>query len=131
MKKILLLLCISSFSFGQMTAWDYSKKGGSNHYNGNYKEAIQDFTKAIELDPKNYNSYRGRGWSSLALKDYRGAIQDYTRAIELKPENGDPYRGRGLAKVVLGDKDGGCLDWSKAGELGSESAYDFIKKFCN
>jgi tetratricopeptide (TPR) repeat protein len=131
MKKILLLLCISSFGYGQMTAIRYAKRGDLNSSNRNYKEAIQDYTKAIELDPDNDSYCSSRGWSKYSLKDGEGVIIDLTKAIELNPKDSESYRGRGLAKIMLFKKDSGCLDLSRAGELGNDDAYDLIKQFCN
>jgi tetratricopeptide (TPR) repeat protein len=48
-----------------------------------FRSVIQDFTKAIALNPKNADSYRGRGILKGILQDYRGAIQDLTKAMDL------------------------------------------------
>jgi tetratricopeptide (TPR) repeat protein len=91
---------------------------------------IQDYNKAIELNPDFADAYNNRGIAKYDLGDYRGAIQDYNKAIELNPDFADAYYNRGIAKYDLGDKNGSCLDWSKAGELGDETAYDLIKEHC-
>ena len=87
--------------------------------------------KAIELDPKNGDAYRGRGFCKGSLEDHRGALADFNKAIELDPKNVSAYYLRGLTKYQIADKNGACLDWSKAGKLGYGDAYDTIKKFCN
>ncbi len=104
--------------------------------------AIEDFTKAIELNPNYSEAYFNRGLSkaSLAnrkrlnsngtedtsydsafekakLEGYRGAIEDYTKAIELNPNYSKAYRERGWSKNELKDKKGARLDWAKAKEL--------------
>ena len=95
-----------------------------------YTGAIQDYSKAIEINPNDAKAYIGRGAAKDDLEDYRGAIQDYNKAIEINRNDARAYIVRGLAKLQLGDKDGACLDWSKAGELGDSRAYDMIKQFC-
>ena len=42
----------------------------------NYKGAIEDYTKAIEIDPSNAFSYLERGRAKEKLEDYQGAIDD-------------------------------------------------------
>ena len=97
-----------------------------------YKGAIQDFNKAIELEYIKLNlAYNNRGAAKRNLKDYRGAIEDYTKAIGINPNYANAYYNRGAAKISLGQKDNGCLDFSKARELGFAGAYGRIRKLCN
>jgi tetratricopeptide (TPR) repeat protein len=93
--------------------------------------AIQDYNKAIKLNPKDSGAYFSMGISKDHLKNYREAIQDYTKVIELNPNHANAYNNRGLAKIFLEQKDDGCLDLSKAGELGHAKAYEAIKEYCN
>jgi tetratricopeptide (TPR) repeat protein len=87
MKKILLpvLICISSFGYSQ-TAEEYYYRGKAKYPLKDYRGAIQDYSKAIELDPEYAHAYYYRGNAKVNLKDYRGAIQDYSKAIELDPK---------------------------------------------
>jgi len=48
-----------------------------------YKGAIEDFTRAINLRNDDAEAYNYRGVSKSALGDYKGAIEDYNRAISL------------------------------------------------
>jgi tetratricopeptide (TPR) repeat protein len=62
-----------------------------------FDKAINDFTEAIGIDPKNpiiYNN-RGAAWSSRL--DHDRAIADYTEAIRLDPKNAAIYNNRGAA----------------------------------
>jgi len=135
MKKTLLItaffMLVSIFSFAQTSAEGYFDRGNSKYDLQDYRGAIQDYSKAIELDPSNADAYYNRGNAKRKLQDYRGAIQDYSKAIELDPSKSEAYGNRGLAKYFLNDIDGACLDWSKAGELGIYDAYDSIKEYCN
>jgi len=88
-------------------------------------EAIKDYTKAIELDPKYAISYNNRGNAKGLLRDYDEAIQDYTRAIELNPENVATYNNRGRAKIFLIDYHGAIQDYDKAIELDPKYAISY------
>ena len=57
-------------------------------------EAIADYTKAIEIDPKYVFAYLNRGLAYQDLKMYKEAIADYTEAIELDPNETDAYNHR-------------------------------------
>jgi len=52
----------------------------------NYNDAIEDYTKAIEINPSNALGYRERGRAKEKLEDYQGAIDDYTKAIEIRED---------------------------------------------
>ena len=52
-----------------------------------YKGAISDFDKAIELNPKDADAYICRGTAKAILNDYKGAILDYDKYIELNPKD--------------------------------------------
>jgi tetratricopeptide (TPR) repeat protein len=67
----------------------YLKKGG-------YESAISDFTRVIQMNPKDSRAYYNRG-NALALTNlHERAINDYSRAIELDPEKAYLYYSRGL-----------------------------------
>jgi len=132
--KLITLTVLTSFiivsPIYSQTAEDYNNSGVGKFESGDYKGAIADYSKAIELNP-NFAAYHNRGTAKHSLKDYKGAIADYSKAIELNPKLAEAYAARGLAKIGLGQKDGGCLDLSKTGEMGYAEAYDLIKKYCN
>ena len=48
-----------------------------------FDEAIADFTKAIEINPKNGNAYAGRSWVWGKKGDYDKANADWAKAKEL------------------------------------------------
>lgn len=141
-KRIIYLifaLSITSSGFGQIdadghniNAERYYRSGSEKFKTADYRGAIVDYSKAIEIDPKQVRYYLDRALvKDQYLKDYRGAIDDYTKVIELDDQKkASPYFLRGMAKIRIQQKDSGCLDLSKAGELGYSQAYDAIKEYC-
>ena len=133
MKTIIVLiigiLCTNNAI--SQSALTYFSRGNSKYKLNDYRGAILDYNKAIELNPTLAEAYINRGNTKNDLNDYRGAILDFNKAIELNPTLAKVFNNRGTAKSFLGDKNGSCLDWSKAGELGYGNAYDSIKKYCN
>ena len=98
--------------------------------NGDHYGAISDYTKAIELDPKDADWYFNRGYSKGELKDHYGAISDYIKAIELDPKYADAYVNRGIEKELIEDIKGACADWRKASDLGVEDAANWVRDQC-
>ena len=129
MKKLLLvLLFVPLVSFGQ-SAEDYFNSAQKKDNLKDYKGAIADYTKVIELAPNNINSYYNRGTSKANLKDYKGAIADYTKAIELSPNFAAAYYNRGINKYYLKDIIGACKDAGKAKQFGY-NASQLINETC-
>ncbi len=92
--------------------------------------AINDFTKATEIDAEYVDAYFNRGKAKNNLQDYTGAIADFAKTIEKDPKYMLAYYNSGLAKMKLKQTDSGCMDFSKAGELGLAEAYDAILEYC-
>ena len=97
----------------------------------NHKDAIEDYTKAIEIEPYSVFAYRLRGDSKFKLGDYQGASDDYTKAIEIfpnKPNKAYLYNYRAKSKRKLGDNEGADKDDKKADKLKSmERKYDSME----
>ena len=86
----------------------------------NDKDSVEDYTKAIEIDPNNVFAYRLRADSKCKLGDNEGAIDDYTKAIEIFPNKHKKaylYNYRASAKRKLGDNEGADRDDKKADKL--------------
>jgi len=87
MKKLLLLLLfVPLISFGQ-TAESYNESGLEKNELKDYKGAIADYTKAIELDPEDASAYNNRGISKENVGDLRGACADWRMAASLGHTN--------------------------------------------
>ena len=59
--------------------------GEVSRIKGNYKQALKDFNKAIELDANNDMFYASRSIVKKELKDIEGAKKDIEKALELNP----------------------------------------------
>jgi Flp pilus assembly protein TadD len=127
---IAIAFLVSGLAYGQ-TADEYFNRAFDKANLEDDRGAIDDYSKAIELNPNDADAYVNRGLGKARLEDYRGAIADFTKAIKLNPNVAVAYYNRGVAKEILGQKDEGCMDYRKAGELGYYQAYDVIKEYCN
>ena len=69
-----------------------------------YKRAVVDFTKLVELKPNDAHAYALRGRAYLEKGSFYRAVFDFTDAIALKPDYADAYAGRGQAYQLRGGK---------------------------
>ena len=109
----------------------HSNTGFTKYNLKDYKGAIADFTKVIELDPDYVYAYFWRGMAKNKLENYQGAIADFTKVIELDPNNADAYYNRGIKKSILKDLSGACADLRKSVILGRRDSQNFIGEKCN
>ncbi len=79
----------------------YAARAHCHHARHSYERAVNDYTRAIELKPKDAAIssalYAARGHSYYCRNAYGRAVADYTHAIELDPKNGEHYYWRGMA----------------------------------
>ncbi|KAJ0740051.1 Serine/threonine-protein phosphatase 5 [Helianthus annuus] len=67
-----------------------------------FSQAIDLYTKAIELNGQNAVYWANRAFSHAKLEEYGSAIQDASRAIEIDPKYSKGYYRRGAAYLSMG-----------------------------
>ncbi len=83
-------------NFKKETRASKDLKASATHYNrgtehlqaGALERAIIEFSRSIELDPKQSDAYNNRGVAYLGQRNYDAALADFTRSIELNPAEG-------------------------------------------
>ncbi|HPQ28487.1 MAG TPA: tetratricopeptide repeat protein [Desulfobacteraceae bacterium] len=68
-----------------------------------FEEAVEHFSKALEIKPRDSMTYNNLGNALLAMGDVDSAINRYRRAIDLKPEYSEAHNNLGLALGRKGD----------------------------
>jgi tetratricopeptide (TPR) repeat protein len=76
-----------------------------------FEEAMQNYNKVIELQPKNAMAFKNRGRLKAYLQDFRGSIIDFTIAIELDKKLSDAYFDRGLSRYFIKQYAGAVEDF--------------------
>jgi tetratricopeptide (TPR) repeat protein len=95
------------------TAGYFNTRGIVNGRSGKFKEAIIDFSKAIELEP-DVSYYMNRAHTYSELKDYLAAIKDYSEDIDQYPNNPFAYYCRGNAYCKIIDYEAAIKDLTEA-----------------
>lgn len=89
---------------------------------GKVTEAIEAYTKALEINPDNPDIYSDRGVAHLHNMDKQNCFADLNKAMELQPDYSYRYASRAFAKKNFGDLTGAILDYEKAVELDPDDA---------
>ena len=114
--------------------------GFINRRIGNYKEAIENYTKALNIKSSpfdksitvhNYIALGSVNFNYGYLNANNGyielAMEDYQKAINLEPDNKDIYFNRGSDLIILGDTKGAQKDWEKGLDLGDKDVTSLLK----
>ncbi len=104
------------------TSKGFLRRGTWRRDAGDVEGAIEDFTKAIELDPGNSAALALRGASRYVRGELEAAAADLRRATEVDPENPFSYHVAGQVRCQTGDYQGAVVDLSRAIEKGGTAA---------
>ncbi|MFN2111465.1 MAG: tetratricopeptide repeat protein, partial [Anaerolineae bacterium] len=75
-------------------AADYHQRAAIYLKMGEYDKAIQEYSKALELDPTYVPAYYDRGLAHAQRQHYADAIADFSEVIALDPQHRDAYYNR-------------------------------------
>jgi tetratricopeptide (TPR) repeat protein len=84
---------------------------------GNYKAAIEAYTRAIEMDPDFAEAFDKRGISYTKILMYRKALKDFSKAIDLKKNNAEAFNHIGIIFYCLGEFEKSIAAYNKALEI--------------
>lgn len=81
---------------------------------GDYEGAVDDYTRALQIDGNQPTAYNNRGLAKFQVGDFAGAISDYTRSLELNDNEAVVYFNRGFARFNQGDYTGAIGDYTES-----------------
>ena len=76
--------------------------------------AIEDYDKAIRINPKDAVAYFNRGNAYHSLNKKKRAIEDFYQAIHLNPQFAEAYHNRGTIYRDLGQFEQAIEDYDQA-----------------
>jgi len=95
---------------------------------GQYHEANDSFSKAIEADPNFAEAYNNRGLARRALELIATAKDDFSQAISLAPQNAIYYYNRGLIHLDLNSYNEAIRDFTLAIERNPKYEEAFLSR---
>lgn len=127
MKKLIISLIALFWVFSTAPCFAANKSahfyvtGSEKYYAENYKGAIVDLNKAIQLNPKYIDAYflRAKAEFDMGNND-AAAVRDFTKVIQSNPKKDmllQCYMYRGLAKFTAEDYKGAIFDFTKSIQL--------------
>ncbi|MBF2064182.1 MAG: tetratricopeptide repeat protein [Calothrix sp. C42_A2020_038] len=132
--NLILLAAFVSFVVTGIIAWILVKpkdinqaqlfyqKGVDKYEQENYKAAITNFNKAIDINPDYAQAYNRRGDAYYRLGEYQKSQADSSMAIRLNPEDANSYYDRGFSLYSLGNYNGAIADYNQAIKLEPKNA---------
>ena len=120
-RKMNLLIAANPFR-----AANYIARGNLYYRISAYSEALQDYSRALQVNPTSTSALVNRGAVRRKTGDLTGAIADYDSALALMPADVAALRNRGIARELLGDTEGAFQDWAEAASLGDGDAAKWI-----
>jgi tetratricopeptide (TPR) repeat protein len=108
----------SALALDPKLARAYNVRGTALRALGDPQKAIQEFDRAVELEPNSDNFYQ-RGATYQILGDHKRAILDFTSAIAWSPDKPQAYFARAESERALGEKEKAEKDHSQGRYLDS------------
>lgn len=98
-------------------------RGRVHHRLGNDKQALLDYSRAIEIDPEDSYAFYNRALIRRRMADFEGAVEDFEASLALRPRNDEAYLERGLMYLDTGLFDKAIADFTRLHEYAPDNPY--------
>lgn len=99
---------------GKELAELFRNRGVARNYMLQYAEALQDFSRAVEIDQLNPQYYEDRGITYLKLREYDAAAHDLEMVLGLDRKRASAHREKGRLAFYRGDFYAASQEFSRA-----------------
>ena len=106
----------------------YNNRGNAYAALGRFSEALADYQKSIELNPKYPEGYNNSGYMYFTLNKLEEALYGFNTAIGLKPDYGDAYGNRAALLTAMGRYAESLSDFDRAIQLSSVKPFYFSNR---
>ena len=115
-----IILIVGAFCFSpHKRAQQACRRGTTDLEDGLLPDAVEDFSRAVQLDPKSAPAHLGRAEAQFGLGDLTNAATDRSAVIALETTNERAFFIRGVISFKLQDFNGATSDLGKAISLNS------------
>ena len=106
----------------------YNHRGMAYFSLGNYRQAVKDFTKAINFDSTSDRSYANRGLCFRIMKRFDQALTDFSAALKIDPNRPDACFGQAQTYFDMNELTKALIMCEKVLEInpGHKSAKELI-----
>ncbi len=106
----------------------HNDRGNAYGRKQDYKAALQDFNKVIELSPSDPDAFYNRGLTYKKLNQIDQAFDDYSAAIKENPKYAKAYNNRGAIYGQRGEFNKAITDFNHAIFLKKKNASAFFNR---
>jgi len=99
------------------TAWEHYELGRSYLRSGEHRSALQEFGRAVEMQPGEFWPYLSQAACAYHLRQYQDAVASLTVCVALSPGTAECYYNRAVAYEALGDAPRATADYTRALDL--------------
>jgi tetratricopeptide (TPR) repeat protein len=119
---VLIFAALWAIPAAAIDAGYYNDRANKYYEKGRYDDAIEDYTRALQVNPNDPVAYYDRANAYYRKGQYDRAVEDYTKAVEINPQDEEAYFNRGLAYFSLGRFEEAAGDYSRAIEIDPQDA---------
>ena len=92
----------------------YDNRGVGFNGKKQYDLSIPDFTKAISLNPRNFQAFNNRGNAYYNTERYDMAMENYDQCLRISPQYDKAHKNRGNTFYVVGLNSRAIEDYNEA-----------------
>ncbi|MBX3266587.1 MAG: tetratricopeptide repeat protein [Acidobacteria bacterium] len=123
-----VVLTVVSQSFAQPNAEAFFVSGTEHLNSGRFEQAIAEFSRAIQLDPRFVNAYNNRGIAYKRLNQLDRSIADFTKGISIDPKDADLFSNRASVYALQKNYDRAEMDYSEAIRLAPREIKQYYRR---
>jgi tetratricopeptide (TPR) repeat protein len=106
----------------------FARCGEAYYLAGQYDKALENFDRAIEIDPKYSFAIMNRGSTYRAIERYNDSLQDFTTLIELNGKNDEAFASRGETYRLMKQYDNALEDFNRAIEIDPKYSFAIVSR---
>ena len=104
----------------------YNNRGVAHNRAGDDEAAIEDYSRAIQVNPRYFTALSNRAYLYYKSGRYSLASQDYTTCLDLQPGSPLMFFNRALCHKELNKLNQAMSDFSKAADLYEQAAFSDV-----
>ena len=102
---------------------DFYLRGGSKFKQQNYRGAVTDLSKAVNLNPRYADAYMKLGDTFYKLKSYQKAVNSYSKVIKITPRDSKAYLKRGMTRYMIKQYRGSLNDFNSSLRIDNRTSF--------
>ncbi len=103
-------------------------RGNANLVQRKPRDAIEDYSRALQINPTFAQAYTNRGIAYSDLGQQSRAIEDYARAIQVNSRETAAYLDRGVSYAALGNHQMAIEDYTRALRIDPREAVAYLDR---